>query len=169
VSLATAVTVDPAAVESRPVLRNLVQLYLHDLSATGGWDVDETGTFQDRLLDGCWSEPRRHPFLFHAHGTLAGFAIVDRGSQVTARQDVWDMAEFFVLNRWRRSGVGRSAAEQLFAMFPGEWEVRPFPGYVPAQRFWTAVCGAIASSDAASDTYRRSPGNIRPVIRFSVA
>jgi predicted acetyltransferase len=33
------------------------------------------------------------------------------------------MAEFFVLKKYRRRGLGREAAFRLFSMFPGEWHV----------------------------------------------
>ena len=35
-----------------------------------------------------------------------------------------DVAEFFVLRRYRRSGVGRSAAFLIWKHFPGTWTVR---------------------------------------------
>ncbi len=34
------------------------------------------------------------------------------------------MAEFFVLRRWRRTGVGRAAVRDLLERFPGTWEIR---------------------------------------------
>jgi predicted acetyltransferase len=33
------------------------------------------------------------------------------------------MAEFFVLPKYRRGGVGTDAARAVFARFPGEWHV----------------------------------------------
>lgn len=157
-----------AGEDRRSTFEHLVQLYLHDLSSVGGWDLSDDGTFSTALLDGCWSEARRHPVLFRVAESLAGFAVVDRGSHVSDRADVWDMAEFFVVNRWRRSGVGRSAARQLFAEFPGDWEVRPFPGYVPAERFWASVCAEVASSDVVTEADHRRSRSGGQVIRFLV-
>lgn len=144
---AVPVTVAAASDEYRSTFEHLVQLYLHDLSGVGGWDVRDDGTFGNEVLAGCWSDSRRYPYLLRVDDALAGFAIVDRGSHVSDRQDVCDMAEFFVLNRWRRAGIGRSAARQLFAEFGGDWEVRPFPGYAPAQKFWASVCTEVGSSN----------------------
>ena len=164
----SSVRVVPAGEDRRPTLEHLVQLYLHDLSGVGGWDLRADGTFGTELLDGCWSETRRHSFLFQVGDSLAGFAVVDRGSHVSDRADVWDMAEFFVVKRWRRAGVGRSAARQLFATFPGAWKVRTFPGYVPAEKFWPSVCADMASSDVVTvaDQRRSRPGG--QIIRFLV-
>jgi predicted acetyltransferase len=34
------------------------------------------------------------------------------------------MSEFFVLRKYRRQGIGRTAAVELFERFPGPWRVR---------------------------------------------
>jgi predicted acetyltransferase len=149
------VTVEAAGEPASGLLRSLMQLYLHDLSAVEGWEVDEAGSFGDDDLDGCWTERRRHPFVIRVDGFVAGFAIVDEGSDETGDPDVFDMAEFFVLRRWRRQGVGREAVRQLLARFPGRWEVRPFPGYVPGEQFWHRVCGDLAAGPVQTRTFRR--------------
>jgi predicted acetyltransferase len=66
-------------------------------------------------------------------------------SRVTGDRDVTDMAEFFVVRRWRRHGVGSAAVRELVGGFPGRWEVRPFPGYAPAAAFWARVCAELAA------------------------
>lgn len=159
------VVVEAATVAQRGMLVHLVQLYLHDLSAVESWDVDESGSFGDDDLDGCWGDGRRHPFVIRASGQVAGFAIVDEGSDVTGDPDVFDMAEFFVLRRWRRQGVGREAVRQLLALFPGRWEVRPFPGYRPGEEFWRWVCQELAAGDVKVSTYDRH-GNRVPMYVF---
>jgi predicted acetyltransferase len=163
----TSVRIIPAGEDRRPTLEHLVQLYLHDLSGVGGWDLRDDGTYGTDLLDGCWSGASRRPFLLRVADSLAGFAVVDRGSHVSDRSDVWDMAEFFVVNRWRQAGVGRSAARQLFAEFPGDWEVRPFPGYAPAERFWASVCTEAASSGVVTEADRRRSRSDGQILCFS--
>jgi predicted acetyltransferase len=151
-----AVIVEEAAFERRELLVRLSQLYLHDLSAVEGWNVDERGSFGEDDLDGCWTDQQRHPFVIHADGQVAGFAIVDQGSHVTEESDVFDMAEFFILRRWRHLGVGREATRQLLRRFPGRWEVRPFPGYRPGEEFWRRVCVELATGAVTTATFRRA-------------
>ena len=166
-----AISVTPAPVQLRPAFEQLVQLYLHDLSAVGGWDVGDDGAFRNSVLDGCWSEPKRHPHVIRVGGVLAGFAIVDRTSGAADDDDqvIWDMAEFFILRRWRRSGVGRAAAAQLLSLFPGRWEIRPFPGYLPASRFWEVVVDVITDGASALGSCRATAGDQRPVLQLTVA
>jgi predicted acetyltransferase len=49
------------------------------------------------------------------------------------------MAEFLVMPRYRRAGVGRFAAQRLFASLPGPWRVREVAGNEVAVAFWRAV------------------------------
>ena len=75
-------------------------------------------------------------------GRPAGFALVGQAPypHMTPARD-YRMCEFFVLNRARRRGVGRRAAQAIFARFPGVWEVSELPLNTAAVSFWRAVIG----------------------------
>jgi predicted acetyltransferase len=117
-------------------LRNLLQLYAYDFSEILPQDVGETGRFKDSPLDPYWNDTWRFPFLIRADQYLAGFALVHQKSRLSGAVDVWDMAEFFVLRRYRRVGVGMGAAHGLFAMHAGKWEVRQRNANASATVFW---------------------------------
>ena len=102
----------------------------------------QDGRFGDYGLDGCWTTDggdERHPFLIRADGTLAGFAIIDGRSHLTGEWGIWDVADFFVLRRYRRCGVGGHVARLLFDRFRGRWEVRQMAANRGAQAFWREV------------------------------
>jgi predicted acetyltransferase len=69
-------------------------------------------------------------------GKLAGLVFVKRGSEVSGREAIWDMAEFFIVRAYRRRGAGTQTAHEIFRRFPGLWEVRVMPSNVSACRFW---------------------------------
>ena len=117
----------------RPVLRRLLELYRHDFSEFDGADVGPHGEFGYRYLDHYWTDETRRPFLFKVDGAWAGFALVRLG-------DPNDMAEFFVLRKYRRSGVGRRAAADTLRRFSGRWTVRQQLTNPNATAFWrTAI------------------------------
>jgi len=128
-----------ATEEDRPLLANLIQFYLYDFTDFKEWDVQEDGRFGDYGLDGCWTSDYRHPFLIRANGKLAGFAIIDDRSHLTGERGVWDVADFFVLRRYRRCGTGGHAARLLFDRFRGRWEVRIMAANQGALAFWRKV------------------------------
>jgi predicted acetyltransferase len=132
-------TVTPATAVDEPVLRNLVQLYAYDFAEIAGWEIPDSGRFPDEIIDGCFSDACRHPFLLRIDGRLAGFAIVDTRSRLTDDPGVRDVAEFFVARPKRGRGVGAEAARILFDRFGGRWEVRQTTRNTAAIAFWRKV------------------------------
>ena len=136
------VEVREAPIEQKPVLERLAQLYLYDFSEFAGGDVGESGLFEYMAyLGDYWREPDRFPFLIRADGKIAGFALVAPHSALRQSGPVSWMAEFFVMRKYRRQGVGRAAAFQVFDRFPGRWEVAEITSNVGAQAFWRKVIG----------------------------
>ncbi len=130
------IEVIPAASEQAFILDNLFQLYAHDFSEFHDVEIGANGRFVYKNLPLYWSEPGRHPFLICVDGTLAGFALVKHGSEISGAEAVWDMAEFFVLRAYRKLGIGTRVAHEMWNRFPGAWEVRVLQANVPAQQFW---------------------------------
>jgi predicted acetyltransferase len=135
------VLVAPAAREDHPRLRALFELYAYDFSAMLGFDVEDDGRFAVPPLEAYWAEPARHPFLIRVDDKLAGFALVHQRSRLTGDDGVYDMAELFVMRKYRRRGVGERAATWLFERFRGRWEVRERAENPAATAFWRRVIG----------------------------
>lgn len=64
------IEIQPASLEDKTILRNLMELYAYDFSEFEQSDVDEHGLFGYERLDHYWTEPGRYPFLVRAHGRL---------------------------------------------------------------------------------------------------
>lgn len=130
------IEVVPASPEQQPVLANLLELYAHDFSEHIEMELDEQGRFGYASLPLYWKESGRHPFIIRVNNQLAGFVFVRKGSQVSADENVWDVAEFFVLRRYRRHGIGLKAAHDVWKKFKGRWEVRVMNRNQQARDFW---------------------------------
>lgn len=141
------VEVVPASEADRQVLANLLELYIHDFSEFLNIEAGPDGRFGYPHLPLYWQEPGRHPFLIRANGNLAGFVLVKRGAAHEANQPVWDMAEFFVMRRYRRLGVGTLAANAVLRIFTGAWEIRVLEANRAAQPFWRRTVSAFAGRD----------------------
>lgn len=126
----------PASKEDQPILANLLELYAHDFSEFYGVELGPDGRFGYKNLPLYWSEPGRHPFLVRIDGKLAGFVFLKRGSDISGNENVWDVAEFFVVRAYRRRGVGSQIAREVWKRFPGTWEVRVLQANVAALSFW---------------------------------
>jgi len=126
-----------AKLDDKPVLKNLMQLYLYDFSEFEYIDVNKHGLFEYRYFDQYWVEKARYPFLIRYENKIAGFALVNSHS-VTGKAP-YNIAEFFVMRRYRRNGIGRYAATSLFDKFVGYWEVRQTENNSLAQTFWLNI------------------------------
>ena len=136
-----AILVAAARVEERAILENLFELYTYEFSDIVGCDVEDNGRFASRSMALYWQDEWRHPFLFRVAGKLAGFALVHRRSHISGDDDVWDMAEFFVLRKYRHQGVGAGVAARLFELHRGAWEVRQLEANKGATAFWRRAIG----------------------------
>jgi predicted acetyltransferase/N-acetylglutamate synthase-like GNAT family acetyltransferase len=153
------VTLEPATVNDATLLSNLLELYVHDLSATfPDVAIGPDGRYGYPRLPLYWSEPeRRFARLIRYRGDIAGFVFVTRGSPAVDEPDVLDVAEFFVLRRHRRAGVGRHAARLLWTEHPGRWVVRVSEGNTGALPFWKSVVWEFTSGAATVVTRSGSP------------
>jgi predicted acetyltransferase len=151
------------------VLENLFQFYTHDFSEfwqglpTG--ELGPDGRFSDYPLDAYWTDPGHVPLILRVGGALAGFALLNVATH-SGRPADRNMAEFFVVRKHRRGGVGLMAAREIFARFPGRWEVAVARRNVGALAFWRK---AIEGFDRAQDIEEHDSANAAwngPIIRF---
>jgi predicted acetyltransferase len=136
-------TLRPVRRGEAEAVRWLVQLYIYDLGGAY-WDVERNGAFAPAAWHRrFWHSPGRHLFVIRVRGRLAGFAMV-RDRAHFAGADAHEIAEFFVLRKYRRRGFGTRAALALFARFPGRWELAELSWNVAAQRFWRRLVRRVA-------------------------
>lgn len=133
------VEVIPAGPEQATILANLLELYAHDFSEFMETEINDDGRYGYPSLLLYWSEPQRHPFLIKVENKLAGFVFVQRGSQITVDESVWDVAEFFILRSYRRHRIGIKAARLVWERFRGNWEVRVMESNQAAKEFWQSA------------------------------
>ena len=123
----------------KSVLRQLSELYAYDFSEYDGADVNEHGFFGFVYFDHYWTEAARHPFVIQVDGKLAGFVFVSDYRYVAEDPATRSIAEFFAMRKYRRKGVGKSAARQVFEKYRGKWEVFQHQDHEPSRLFWEAV------------------------------
>ena len=125
-----------ATPQDRLPIYRMLELYQHDLSDIWDQDLDAHGEY-GYALDRYWSHAQCHPFVASVGGCYAGLALVDGAVKVGAAGH-W-MDQFFVMKKYRRSGLGRALALRVFAELPGRWEVGQMMNNHPAQAFWRKV------------------------------
>jgi predicted acetyltransferase len=133
-----------AGEDQHDVLANMLELYSHDFSEFLPLELRDDGRFGYKNLPLYWSDPRRRAFLARFENKLAGLVLVKKGSEISGSEisgdeEVWDMAEFFILRGYRRRGLGTELAAKVWQACPGKWEVRVMANNVAALRFWNSA------------------------------
>lgn len=167
------VTLEPAGPERRETLANLFQLYVHDFSehwaGTARGELQEDGRFEPYPdLDRYGREPAREAFLIRVDGGLAGFVLVNDVSHCGHPVD-HSVAEFFVVRKHRRGGVGRAAARAAIGERPGQWELAVARRNTSALAFWSRLASELAAPGSLETLDRVDDLWNGPVLRFRVA
>ena len=143
------VELEPAGPETRATLDALFQLYTHDFSdhwaGTDRGELGEDGRFPAYpYLDSYWTEASRWPYLLRVDGHLAGFVLINDVAH-SGRPIDFSVAEFFVVRKHRRGGVGKAAARSAIAGRPGQWELAVARKNTAAQAFWRGVAADLGA------------------------
>ena len=125
--------------KDKDVIYNLMQLYTYELSffedETTNFQLLDNGVFKlSKYIDLYWIEEGRHPYILKLDGKLAGF-VLERYNE----DGMNEIAEFFVLNKYRKLGAGTFMANELFKKYKGKWEIRTLLKNERAQEFWRKV------------------------------
>ena len=83
------------------------------------------------------NENDRFPYIIKKNNKYVGFVLVkliEFGSRT-----YFSMAEFFIMKKYRRNGVGKAVAFEIFKLHKGQWEVYQKETNKPAQIFWEKV------------------------------
>ena len=123
-----------ASIFDKPILRQMMELYLYDLSEFTNTDINEHGYFDYSYLDNYWVESNRYPFLIRVENKLAGFTLVHQNTYSPNKH--YHLAEFFILRKYRKQGIGRRVAFYIFDLLCGGWEVYHPHTNLVAQKFW---------------------------------
>ena len=158
--------------EEKPALASLVQLYIHDFTefwtGTPRGELRDDGRFAMYPLEPYWDEPGRVPLFVRRDGHLAGFALLNTVTHSGLPADR-NMAEFFIVRKHRRGGVGRAVAREIFSRYPGVWEVAIARRNIPAQAFWRGAVGGHPAVRNLEEFDMSSTAWDGPVIRFRIA
>jgi [ribosomal protein S5]-alanine N-acetyltransferase len=131
----------PATLQDYPTIQNMGRFYVYDMSEylghEAGWEIPENGLYECIDFKKYLDTKEAFPFLIRYENELAGFVIVDRkGSDP---QIDFNMAQFFILRKFKGNGIGKYVAHQCFDQFPGVWEIMVMPRNEGAYRFWRAT------------------------------
>jgi len=117
------------------LIKNMFVFYRYDLlpfqsdessiNEYGVIDEDGSKTHADGVKD-CdiwWTNPAHFPFLIKWDNKPVGFIMVQSAKKLSHVPVDYGLTEFFILNQYRKLGIGAKAVSLLFKELPGKWEL----------------------------------------------
>ncbi|XMB85307.1 GNAT family N-acetyltransferase [Mycoplasmatota bacterium WC44] len=129
----------PVLEEEKTILARLIELYEYDFTEFENNDVNSLGLYGYSYLDYYWTEDRRFPYFIKVDGKLAGFVMVCDFCYVSKDKDTLFVSEFFIMKKYRKQGIGKFAANEVFNMHKGKWELTLHPRNLVSLNFWNSV------------------------------
>jgi Predicted acetyltransferase len=133
------ITLRQALLEDREILSNLLEKYDYEFSQYDNRDVNKLGLYGYQYLDNYWTEENRWAYFIEVDGHLAGFAMVNDYPEIEDRRSDFVLSEFFVMYKYRRTGVGKAAFFKLLSLHKGTWQLKRHPKNIPSVHFWNRV------------------------------
>jgi len=140
------VSLQKIKLESRHLLENLFPYYIYDMSEYMGWKPNESGlfTFNSASLDIYWLKSDHAPYFIYVGEELAGFVLVRNYPE---NETVYDIAQFFVLRKFKGQGIGKKSLQLIVTLFPGEWQIRVLIENSGALAFWKSAVANIVGDN----------------------
>ncbi|MCX7121661.1 MAG: GNAT family N-acetyltransferase [Gammaproteobacteria bacterium] len=129
-----------ATMDDYPIIQNMASYYAYDISEYMEWAQQKDGTHSIGIdFIKYWKTENTFPFIIKYEDELVGFVIVDQN--VSDVKNDFNIAQFFILRKFLRKGIGKNVAFQCFDKFIGKWEAFVMPGNEGAYRFWRKIIG----------------------------
>jgi len=125
--------------DTRLLIWNLLQLYLHTLSAYHRMDVGSDGQYPYPEFERYWSRPSYEPYLVRVGDRPAGFLLLHHPAPGHT-----ELHELYLLPRFQGQGLGRGVMRRLFVQFPGRWSVEYQDQNLSARLFWHRILHSVS-------------------------
>jgi predicted acetyltransferase len=132
------VSIDLIQFEEKDVLRNLMEKYDYEFSQYLDSDVNNFGLYGYKYLDHYWTDENRFAYFIKVNNKLAGFIMINNHGDIKQETDN-SIAEFFVMYKYRKLGVGTYAMKYVFNKFKGKWQIGYTPKNKIAKIFWNKI------------------------------
>ena len=122
------------------ILKNLFQLYIHDISKELSWNVNNNGLFEAYSLDDWFKDKNNFGYIIYVENNIAGFVMIDKEFKVLEnKSENLNLSEIFILNNFKGKGLAKNVVLKVFDLHKANWEIRPVPMSNPAHLFWEKV------------------------------
>lgn len=126
---------------------NLQQLYEFEFSTITGEETNELGLYDQEKIKAHWSHAGTDVYVLYYQSKPIGFAVINLAGTLDNDRQKKDVAEFFIMPKYRHQGIGEWMAKKLFDSYEGTWQVRQLPNLEKARSFWLKTINDYTNGD----------------------
>jgi predicted acetyltransferase len=130
----------PAYLADYPIIQNLAQFYIYDVSRECDFSISENGLYEPNDYKCYVLEPSKKAFLIKVGTEIAGFVLLSQKTFESGKIS-HKIDQFFILAKFQHKGIGREIFCQICDKHPGEFEAHVLPHNKKALLFWHKVIG----------------------------
>ena len=133
--------------EEKEILKKLLLEYFKEIDTSKIIETSYGEKVNYPYLDSYWTDASRVALFVFFENEIAGFALVNAwviDSEFNAQKSI---AEFYIQPKYRRKGIGKIAAFQIFNEYKTKWEVKQSSNNKRATQFWRATIKAFSNNN----------------------
>lgn len=128
-------------VDEKEELNKMLSDYFTEIPGANIEDRNTKIEFEYPYLELYWKEENRIPYKIYVNNKIVGFVLIN--DWIVCKEFGADksIAEYYIKPKFRRLGIGKSAAHKLFKKYKGKWEIRQSSRNTDGIKFWRHVVG----------------------------
>lgn len=125
---------------NNPIFKNLQLCYECEFAPITKTSMTYAAEYDQTEIASHWSKDYQI-YLFYIKSIPAGFCVINMQSMIDEKLiDVRDIAEFYIVPLYRKSGFGKKFAQEILKQHKGLWEIRQLKVQeYTARQFWRKV------------------------------
>jgi predicted acetyltransferase len=141
----------PATLAGYPIIQNLAQFYIYDVSRECGFSISENGLYEPNDYKSYVLEPLKKAFFIKVMNEIAGFVLLSQKTLESGNAS-HKIDQFFILAKFQHKGIGREVVFQILEKYSGQFEAYVLPQNKKALLFWHKVIGKYTNEKYISET-----------------
>ena len=130
------ITIESIKIGEKEILRNLCEKYEYEFTQYEDMDVNDLGLYGYKYIDHYWTEDNRYAYFIKVDNKLAGFVLIDDHRYIKNIETNYCIAEFFVMFKYKRKGIGTYALKYILNKHKGKWQIGYHPENESGKYFW---------------------------------
>jgi len=123
----------------KSILKKLLELYDSEPNDYEEKEECKREPYEYKYLEHYFSQKNWWAYFIMANDDYAGFVMINPMAEVSDAETDYSISEFFVMPKYRRTGVGRFAVYKTLDTHKGKWQLTRDPRDKNSVSFWNKI------------------------------